>query len=35
MAPLLIFSGAIFSFLIERILILVDENVIKLEKEKD
>lgn len=32
MAPLLIFSGAIFSFLIERILILVDENVIKLEK---
>ena len=35
MAPLLIFSGAIFSFLIERILILVDENVIKLEKKKN
>lgn len=32
MAPLLIFSGAIFSFLIERIIILVDELIIKLEK---
>jgi len=35
MAPLLIFSGAIFSFLIERILILVDESVIELEKKKN
>lgn len=34
-APLFIFGGAAFSFLYERILILVDENVIKLEKEKD